>query len=94
MKHQASTEAPAGIPHLENVDMYVGHGEHGSAQQHAGQSSEGRLEARDVDQQPVVGVEAQAHHQDGPEHASRRLSSQLGWKPTIQHTRENKLARG
>lgn len=33
--------APAGISHLENVDMYVGHCEHGSAHQHAEQSREG-----------------------------------------------------
>lgn len=68
--HQAS-------PHLENVDVYVGHREHGSARQHAEQSSEGRLEAGDMDQQPVLGVQAQQDHQDGPEHAGSRLSTEV-----------------
>lgn len=54
--------------YLEDVDVDVGHREHGPAHQHAKQSAEERLEAWDVDQQPVLWVQAQCDQQDGAQH--------------------------
>lgn len=65
------------VAHLEYVDVDVGHREHGSADQHAEQGAEGRREAGDVDQQPVLRVQTQSHHQDGPEHQHHRVSLEV-----------------
>lgn len=43
---------------LKNVDMNIRHREHRSADEHAEQSAERRLEPRDVDQQPVLRIKA------------------------------------
>ena len=63
--------------HLENVDVDVGQGEHGPAHHHAQQGAEGRLEAGDVEQQPVLGVEAQRDVHHGPEGIEHTVVPQL-----------------
>lgn len=70
----------AGISHLEDVDMDVRHGEHGSADKHAEQGSVGRQEAGHVDQQPVLRIQAQCYHQDGLHDVNRRVSFEVSCK--------------
>lgn len=62
---------------LENVDVDVRHREHCSADEHAEQSAERRVEPGDVDQQPVLRVQTQRYHQNGPNDVSQRVSFEL-----------------
>lgn len=73
-------EHAASISHLEYVDVDVRHSERVSADEHAKQSTERRVEPRDVDQQPVLRVQAQRDHQNGPNDVSQRVSFEMSCK--------------
>ncbi len=66
--------------------MDVRHREHCSANKHTEQSADSRLEPRDVDQQPVLGIQAQCHHQDGPNDEGQRVSSEMSCKTKERET--------
>ncbi len=66
--------------------MYVRHREHCPAHQHAEQSADRRLEPRDVDQQPVLWIQAQRYHQDCPDDGNCRVTFEMSCKTTESET--------
>lgn len=74
--------------------MDVRHGEHRSANQHAEQGGERRLEAGHVDQQPVLRIQAQCYHQHGPRDEGHRVPFEVSCATRESencHMHENKL---
>ena len=75
----------SGRPHLEDVDVEVRVGQQGSGDEHAGQGRAGALEARHVEEDPVVRVKAQGNQAQGPQSRLELHLSQPLWKgPEIE----------
>lgn len=65
------------LSHLEDVNVYVGQGEHSPGEQHTEEGAVKTLEPRDMDQQPVLSIQPQEHHQDCPQGLAHRVVLQL-----------------
>lgn len=66
--------------HLEDVDVDIRHGEHRPAHEHTQQGPIRRREPGDIEEQPVLWIQAQGYHQDGPKDVGQRLSFELSCK--------------